>query len=358
LKLKENKAEDLVQIRDGVAICNKKGVAKEKAKYDYEVVGKKCKLELKAEVKIREGQNLNDILSIIKTSITELKEGKIFLGAMATKGFGRFQLESERVYVFEFPADGEKYLKGLQTGFEQFQPYNLDNVKPLIRKPDKDFVIEAKFNIKSSLIISSYPAEVNEPDKVHIKFNKESVIPGTSLKGAIRSRALRIINTYGVNGEEILKEPFGWANPKEPEDEKYKSRVIVEESIVRGAVESIQTRIAIDRFTGGVIKGALVETKPMWHKDEEIVIKITIKDYQPWEAGLMLLVLKDLWTSDLPIGGEKSIGRGILTGKEAKIEFDERKIFLKEEDGRVILEGGEKEELEKFVESLFEKIGG
>ena len=78
LKLKENKTEDLVQIRDGIAIDNKKGVATEKAKYDYEVVNKKCKFELKAEVKLREGQNLNDILSIIKTSIAELKEGKIF----------------------------------------------------------------------------------------------------------------------------------------------------------------------------------------------------------------------------------------------------------------------------------------
>jgi len=358
LKLKENKTEDLVQIRDGIAIDNKKGVATEKAKYDYEVVNKKCKFELKAEVKLREGQNLNDILSIIKTSIAELKEGKIFLGAMTTKGFGRFQLKSERVYVFQFPTDGEKYLKGIQTGFEQFQLYNLANVKPLVRKPDKDFVIEAKFNLKSSLIVSSYTVDPNEPDKVHIKFNEESAIPGTSLKGAIRSRALRIINTYGANGEEILKETFGWANTKEPEDKKYKSRVIVEESMVKGASESIQTRIKIDRFTGGVIKGALVETKPMWHKDEEIVVKITIKDYQPWEAGLMLLILKDLWTSDLPIGGEKSIGRGTLAGKEAKIEFDERVILLKEENGKITLEGGGKEELEKFVKSLFEKIGG
>ena len=28
------------------------------------------------------------------------------------------------------------------------------------------------------------------------------------------------------------------------------------------------------------------------------------------QAGLLLLVLKDLWSGDLPLGGESSVGRG------------------------------------------------
>lgn len=58
---------------------------------------------------------------------------------------------------------------------------------------------------------------------------------------------------------------------------KQKSRLIVEESIIEGAEESEQTRIKIDRFTGGVIEGALVKSKPVWHKNEEVEMCIKIE---------------------------------------------------------------------------------
>ncbi|MBK9231259.1 MAG: hypothetical protein IPO15_10455 [Anaerolineae bacterium] len=35
--------------------------------------------------------------------------------------------------------------------------------------------------------------------------------------------------------------------------------------------------------------------------------------------GLLLLVLKDLWTGDLPLGGESSVGRGRLAGRNARV---------------------------------------
>ncbi|MGQ9815302.1 MAG: hypothetical protein ACUVR3_09155, partial [Candidatus Roseilinea sp.] len=37
------------------------------------------------------------------------------------------------------------------------------------------------------------------------------------------------------------------------------------------------------------------------------------------EIGLLLLLLKDLWTGDLPLGGESSVGRGRLKGVQAVI---------------------------------------
>ena len=40
---------------------------------------------------------------------------------------------------------------------------------------------------------------------------------------------------------------------------------------------------------------------------------------QDWEAGLCVLLLKDLWLGRIAVGGEKSIGRGILEGLHAVI---------------------------------------
>jgi hypothetical protein len=50
------------------------------------------------------------------------------------------------------------------------------------------------------------------------------------------------------------------------------------------------------------------------------------------QVGLLLLVLKDLWTGDLPIGGESSVGRGRLRGVEATIAYDRVKWIIKQSD--------------------------
>ncbi|MGI8914185.1 MAG: hypothetical protein ACR2JY_10480, partial [Chloroflexota bacterium] len=38
------------------------------------------------------------------------------------------------------------------------------------------------------------------------------------------------------------------------------------------------------------------------------------------ECGLLLLLLKDLCTGDLPVGGGAAVGRGILRGRNGRIE--------------------------------------
>jgi hypothetical protein len=48
-------------------------------------------------------------------------------------------------------------------------------------------------------------------------------------------------------------------------------------------------------------------------------IEINIIEAEPADKGLAVLLLKDLWTEDLSIGGERSIGRGYLKGISAKI---------------------------------------
>ena len=210
------------------------------------------------------------------------------------------------------------------------------------------------------MIIGSYPTSPEEstspevPDKIHVKSNGKAVLTGTSLKGAIRARAVKIINTLGGDGAELVKEVFGWADSEGKSKDKRKSRIVVEESVIENADEKIQYRIKIDRFTGGVIDGALFESKPLWHKDEIINVKIKLKNAKEWEVGLLLLVLKDLWSGDLPIGGEKSIGRGVLKGLRAAIRFQGEGFNISENDGKLTVEG--KERLEYFVKKFVEKV--
>lgn len=54
--------------------------------------------------------------------------------------------------------------------------------------------------------------------------------------------------------------------------------------------------------------------------EKVINLRMSINDYKYYEAGLLLLVLKDLWAGDLTIGGEKNVGRGVLEGMFAEIK--------------------------------------
>jgi CRISPR/Cas system CSM-associated protein Csm3 (group 7 of RAMP superfamily) len=131
-----------------------------------------------------------------------------------------------------------------------------------------------------------------------------------------------------------------------------KGKITVEETIIDGYPEEVQTRIKIDRFTGGAMEGALLETKPLFSQKngKMINLKITIRDYEAHEAGLMLLVLKDLWTADLPIGGEKAIGRGVLEGRHAEIKWDSEESIKFEKISDLTVE--DKNKLQSFIQAL------
>jgi hypothetical protein len=88
--------------------------------------------------------------------------------------------------------------------------------------------------------------------------------------------------------------------------------------------EHIQSRIRIDRFTGGVYPGALFDEQPiLGQKTSQPHLELIFEIRKPENAfiGLLLQLLKDLWTEDLPLGGEAGIGRGRLTGLSANLQF-------------------------------------
>ena len=53
--------------------------------------------------------------------------------------------------------------------------------------------------------------------------------------------------------------------------------------------------------------------------ETRIKLDLCLRTPSDAELGLLLLLLKDLWTGDLPIGGELGIGRGKLKGINATL---------------------------------------
>jgi len=351
------------EIRDGVAIDYKTNIAREGAKYDYEIVPAGYSFDLSIEINIYDDlseKDVQDVYRMLATINHVLKnENKRFcLGAMTTKGFGVVKLKNQedlKAYKFEPISElsSNPWIKYLlneslpeEFNFSDYSPYNY--------KSNNYFSISASFRIKNSLIIGSSPSVDDEADKVPLKSNGKWVLPGTSVKGAIRSRAERIINTLGGNGQELLKNTFGWADTNNScEKTKIKSRLKIHETILKDVTEKLKHGIKIDRFTGGTIDSALFNTVLLWSKGEVGVhIRMELKNAEDWEKGLLLLILKDLSISDLPMGGDKARGAGVLEGKSAEID-DNGTIYIIKENR---LTSGDKEKLEKYLNALNEKV--
>lgn len=356
-----------VSIRDGVAIDNKTGRAKEKAKFNFEVIERDALFDLSIEIDLFEGYE-DFFKSMLATIVDALKNGRIRLGAKTTSGLGRITLEDYRIYEFNFKNKSHvlKWLKQDLSEPSQFE------IQPLSIK-DNNFYLRAYFTIKNSLIVRSYTGDPESPDATHLSSKGRPLLPGTSIKGAIRARAEKILLTLKDKNlaDRAINDLFGFVEVETPKDRSkrkapaYKDeenacrgRVIVDETLLPDYPSEVQTRIKIDRFTGGVMEGALLETMPLFSsKDEkEFMIEVTIHDCKDHEAGLMLLILKDLWTGDLPVGGEKAIGRGVLRGKRAEITYD-GKVYTIDEDLKITPAEAIKD-LENLVKSLNNYPGG
>ena len=105
-----------------------------------------------------------------------------------------------------------------------------------------------------------------------------------------------------------------------------RGRFIVEETVVDAEMHT-QMRSRIDRFTGGTIPSALFSTAPVWREKDggrSVTLRFGVRQASEQEAGLCVLLLKDLWLGRAAIGGEKSIGRGTLEGLHAVIRYHGR----------------------------------
>jgi CRISPR/Cas system CSM-associated protein Csm3 (group 7 of RAMP superfamily) len=272
----------------------------------------------------------------------KLENGELVIGAKTNNGFGKLKLVEGFYKKYDFTkANDVKDWLLLPFRFNTKANFQNNNeVAELIKSKANKFIINAKFDLKTSIISRTYSTDPELPDAVNIKSNGNDIIPGSGLKGAIRARAEKIVNTLAgksldIKENEIIKNLFGWEGDKGKDAKKGKLKVTENEIPLDLANLSsfIQTRIKIDRFTGGTIESALFESMPIFSNSsldlnkKGIEIHIQVDACKDYEVGLLLLVLKDLWTGDLALGGEKNVGRGVLKGISADIIKDGKNLI-------------------------------
>jgi CRISPR/Cas system CSM-associated protein Csm3 (group 7 of RAMP superfamily) len=324
------------ELRDGVKINSVTRTAQDKAKYDLELLEAGTQFPLCLELLIDKETDEAELVKAIALALHGLessnrsKSGEICIGMKKRRGFGRCYVENWQVWQFNLQNPKERidwltfehWSTGLLSDYPTHQ--SIEIALGVTLKDEKDwrdrFSIQATFKLASPLLIRSGQDSTGcAPDVVHLRSHRdgqlEPVLSGTSLAGVLRHRAERIVNTLGKH-QAIVKDLFGFV--EEDSKQAKASRLVVHESVIENTADLVQNRIAIDRFTGGAYHGALFSEQPIFGSDEtRLTLELELRQPKKAEIGLLLLLLKDLWTSDLPVGGESSIGRGRLQGIKA-----------------------------------------
>ncbi len=358
-------ADDL-ELRDGVAINPKTRTAEDGKKFDIELIPAGARFDLCFELNVSKGDN--SLVPALAIALRGLENGEIGLGKRKTRGLGQCKVKAWRVrhYQVTRPQDLIAWLNDeperAQTGA---------HIAALLNVPENElpasglaFALSAEFRLDGSLLIRAEGATVNSPDlaQLHSKRNgkPEPIVSGTSLAGALRARALKIANTQATKPDSAIKfvdEMFGPRSRDGQKIELAASHVRVRESVIeQGRSDLVQNRVAIDRFTGGAFPSALFSEQPVFGLPEtRLKIELDLVKPNDAEIGLLMLLLKDLWTGDLPLGGESSVGRGRLTGRTATLKSGEHECTLHQQGDKLAIEG-DRAWLEECVTNFVKKM--
>ena len=360
-----------IELRDGVKLDEKTRTAQDKKKFDMELLAAGTTFPIRVELLViqNESQEAHDreqrLRQGLALALQGLERGEIPLGGRKRRGLGQGRVKGWRVYCYNMVKPND-LINWLDNAGEAKAG---DNIAALLdvdlsQFEDKrcSFDIKATFALDSSLLIRSGFGQANAPDMVHLHSKREQgdvpILSGTSLAGALRARAVKITNTLG-KGQHLVKAMFG-PMIENNNDTPQASRLVVGEcEIENGLANLVQNRVKIDRFTGGSYPGALFNQQPLFGRPNgqtRLTIKLSLrqgdKNFEA-EIGLLLLLLKDLWTGDLPLGGEAGVGRGRLQGLEVELKQD-LEIWSITTSGQELQIEGSQETLENFVKRLQE----
>lgn len=286
-------------VRDGVAIEN--GVAKDGAKYDYEIIEAGCKFEFRFEI-----DNCNeDDLNMVSALINGFNNGTIRIGHKSNRGLGKFSVENlksqkitsiNELIDFEWASVSDSFVQST-TEVSSFYEYTYNfRVKAFVMIANN-----ATLEKKDGKIIHAEPLK---------NANNTAVVPGSSWAGVIRSYFKRILDDIGyANVNSFLEKLFG--------STEQASRIIFNESVIDDAVFINQTRNAIDRFTGGASDKKLFTNQLAFGGKVKLVIHLKKNELNDEELklteNLIKLAIEAFNDGYLTIGGLGSVGGGILS---------------------------------------------
>lgn len=349
--------------RDGIGIDRVTGGTATAIKFDRAVLPRGSTIGLEMEMDLPPEENDTMLFkAALRRILDALCCGEIPLGASKTRGLGQVRMDSVKSESHDFSGKA-----GLLSWLRSSGPTaeNLDTALPpgdsLELEPEQSLTVTIEWEADGPVMVKS-GAEGATVDIVPLvgavsPTDVAAVFPGSSIKGALRSRTETIIRTVkGIDAEPVndrkgfldqqndtnlglVTDLFGSTEQAGrlsiPDIYQEASRISLEDYLQEQFNDwgRKEDHVAIDRFTGGASKGALYSIlAPREGKWPDMIIKVrfgraplsgsTDPCREPVEAmiSLLLFALRDLAAGWIPLGFGTMRGMGNVKVNGIKIK--------------------------------------
>lgn len=316
----------LQQLRPRVALDGKTGAAEDGKRFDMAHIAKGAKFSFVLTLLCTE-ETEQPHSAGVEELLAALHRGYILLGGQKSNGFGRTELTEvvKTRYDLTQESDRSLWLTESKQG-DIFDPGMIPMAVSVYGRNRVTFTLSG--TVDGLLIRAAADENTGERDTaVNIRENNIWVIPGSSVKGAVRERAEMIGDYLKLGG--IAREMFGYQADMQQDGKAGELRF--EDGYLTCKPREI-SRIRIDRFTGGVMEGALFSEKPLSGR-----LKLTITaPNEDIKCALLLLALRDLGLGLYSLGSGGSIGRGYLS--DVKLQINGRPYLIFQENTLISVE--------------------
>lgn len=327
------KAFEVLPIRQHVRITEK-GTGADHGKFDEQVVYKGTRfifeMELLSETK--DDENMQKLLDVISSPTFRVGSG-------TRNGFGSMKVVSLKYasYDLTLEKDLDAYLKKSSSLEEDWNEaiemkaselQGADWIKyTLTLKPLNFFLFSSGFGDEDADMTPVKENYVNwSTGKPEIKEAK-SLIPATSVKGAISHRTAyhwnRLTKHFVDNAEAIASDRnkacldiFG-TTLDEGDVKPSRGKAIFSDVFIENTDSKVLPHIRVDKFTGGVMDGALFQEKVSTAENQELVEEIWVEKEALQDEDVRKAfekALQDICDGLLPLGGGTNRGNGIFIG--------------------------------------------
>lgn len=262
--------------------------------------------------------------SFLKTAMEEIlavfqNEGLQF-GAKKSSGAGQVFLSELRYKEFDL-RDQKGRNEWINEDNLDICEYNRMKKLEKIISGCKAYTVTVKGRTEGSILVKGLSGGFgkNAPNSENIQnAQREYIVPGSSLRGAIRSQMEKIASY--LKREVLIMSAFGTAN-NDDEAGNIGNLIFYDTIIERTEFNRempLSYRIHIDKFTGGVFQKGLFREK---NAAGSMNLKIDIQNRNHPKATLALLILalRDLAIHTMSLGSGYSTGKGMIDVKEIEI---------------------------------------
>lgn len=361
-------------VREHVRISDK-GVAVKRGKFDGQVVFPGTRFCFEMEM-VSDGKNEQAFLTVLR----QLLNKDFRIGGGTRKGFGAIRIVGMKVALLNLrePAHLRAYLDKSTSLVSDFWTGRADYIKDLeieeYRTGEKvDYVLDL---VPDSFFLFGSGFGDSEADMTPVKAEKVIwnsgkgevkehliLIPATSVKGALAHRVAfhwnrlnKVFSSYLTSEERdkavashncAVKLLFGSEGEKSDKD-MTRGNVIFSDVILNvKSEEKLLNHLAVDRFTGGAMEGALFSEKVIEGNDDSFRLIMTLDKgglrkaykkldeaslpYDKSEEDFLNDVIKsfesalgDICSGKLPLGGGVNRGHGLFFGKIEVVNYESK----------------------------------